>query len=51
MTVAELKEKLNEFDDDTEVKVFDYYGDYINFRVQKQSIVENGQDVIIALIF
>ena len=50
MTVAELKEELNKFDDDMEVKFLDYYGDYITIRIEKQSIVENGQDVTIALI-
>ena len=50
MTVAELKEELNKFDDDMEVNFLDYYGDYITIRIEKQSIVENGQDVTIALI-
>ena len=51
MTVGELKEILNNYDEDMDVKTFDDNGDYVNIDLKQHTITQKGQNVDVLIIW
>lgn len=51
MTVGELKEILDDYDEDMDVKTYDDDGDYVSIDLSQRTIVERGQSVDVLLIW